>query len=192
MCTPPSPRHAWLWGCPIGGCPRTRCSGRSKWLLLHPLCAHTPLRLPRDSSCSLSSLQETCNALYLHSKIFSFPSFVCFPNPHFFFGTPSRERHPLLPHPAPGGELGIPRGFSALLPCLWHLVLLATCHPGGALRGVTASPSDQATPWGCLPLPTANSCSPLLSSVVLGEILNLCSSPETPVDALGVIQHLQH
>lgn len=48
----PSPSHAWLWACPIGGCPRTRCSGRSKWLLtassVH-VCAHTPLRLPRDS-----------------------------------------------------------------------------------------------------------------------------------------------
>lgn len=136
-CASPSPRHAWLWACPIGRYPRSRCSGRSKWL-------HPPFRGVHTPPCAS---QETRNAFYRLSKIFSFPSFVCFPNPHFFFGTScspgraSRERQPLLPLTTSSvrAEPGMPHRFfhPASLPLAFGASWVGgtgACHPGGALQ----------------------------------------------------------
>lgn len=70
----------------------------------------------------------------------------------------------------------MPHGFSTLFPCPWHLGLLGweaqgpvTPEPPSPdgweeLRGVTASHSDQETPWRHLPLLPGISCSPLIPS----------------------------
>lgn len=150
---PPLP---WLWACPMGGCPRPRCLGDQSGCSLHPpfvhVCAHTPC-----------ASQETRHALYLLSKVFPFPSFVCFPKPHFIFGTPcspgraSRERSPLLPlSTSRRGEPAMFHGFSTLFPCLWNLVLLGWEAQGPVTLCSTPEPPTPTAErsWGVSQLPT--------------------------------------
>lgn len=93
-------------------------------------------------------------ALYLLSKIFSFPSFVCFPNPfslwHSLQPEPrQREKHPLLPLTAAGWGGG--KWVSILLPCLRDLQLLGVGCEGGSAVPLNLSPPPPSTAerrWG--------------------------------------------
>lgn len=72
-----------------GGCPHARCPGRSKLLLTAPsihACAHTHIPAPPKRLITY--------ALCLVSKIFSFPSFVCFPNPLSSLAFPAARTAP--------------------------------------------------------------------------------------------------
>lgn len=151
-CASPSPVAL---GLPHGRVPTAQMFGRSKWLLaassLRSRVRTHPLRLPGDSACPLSSLQGI-----------SLP-FLCFPKPHFIFGTPcspgraSRERSPLLPlSTSRRGEPAMFHGFSTLFPCLWNLVLLGWEAQGPVTLCSTPEPPTPTAErsWGVSQLPT--------------------------------------
>lgn len=93
------------------------------------VCTHL-LCLPRDSSCSLSSLQDI-----------SLPFLCLLSKPPFLLWHSQQGKAPF----APTNHIQ-PHGFSTLLPCLWHLVL-----PGWEARGPPVTQGVFAAPLNLLP-----------------------------------------